>query len=827
MTSPSIAALPARRRLLLLVVLLVAPLVGQRAAGASDVSVAPLSGPPGTTVQVRFEGSFAFCAVFFDGKAMGIAAGCEGATVSFAVRASAPVGEHTILVLAGGGETRDIEQTVTSQVTPTEETTTTVTAVASTTTVTVQEPATTEVTPSVTQPPTISPPVTATAVAAPVLPAAVPLTVASPPAVTLPTTLAQPTTSTTIGLPAACPAGQVALASIAVEPTGGRPGTRVLVATRWGSTGTCTAVRPLEAQFDGRSAAGRPPPAGTSGTFEMVVPEDVEPGRHRISLVVGGEPALEVGSVAFEVEGDGGSAAAPLLGVLIAGAALLLTAVLAGARRRRSGGPADQDPHDRAAPVGAAGGAPERWRTALKAAYFVGGAQGAQAFAWAAGSRNPEQRATAAFALARLHRLDPAAVLEVLGSLAHRVGMFPRGRTARILRTLAGASCAIYVSHPEERATVSALSELGHTVLKKRLRLHPRRWLAPFSATRSRRLETALFGPDPDAFFHADADLRARFARVVSAADPTATFDLATISDDLAALLESPVHLHNVLAALTVATHAAGNFEDTEPLVRELYRRVDAPGRVSLLQAFAVLLPGTPSAWRQLLEEMTNDLVTLDRETFLSHDGRRLGDIDIALLALGLAYAKSPDARGMPVIDAGLAQAAAREDWPLVARVVEGLGPIGFYHPEMLFRSLRPLMAALLADPTAGGALVSTLADTRTVWFDEVDLFLRETGASPEFRRLVASATSPRRMAPLVAWIGLHNGAVHLAVENPTLHRHLVMGGLEDLATASSPRRFVRRYARRVLKLLDEADHDLIGWTTSAPGADGKERTAG
>ncbi len=462
---------------------------------------------------------------------------------------------------------------------------------------------------------------------------------------------------------------------------------------------------------------------------------------------------------------------------------------------------------------------PEGWRTALKAAFFVGGDDGHEVFASAAGSSNRELRNTVAFSLYLFWRRDPGRVYEVFHALARRVGRFPVGRTSRMLQTLADASITIYVNHPERRELTEQTSELWNTVLKGRLRLHRRRWLEPvvfplLSTVFSRRiLETALLSQRPDVFFRATPELRACFARVAPLVDPSVELETKLVVDDLGALLESPVRLHNVLAAMTVAVRAAGDVEATEPLVRELHSSVDPHGRLWLLQAFAVPLPTTPRSWLPLVEELTRDLVERDRETFVSRDGGKLLDFDIMLLPLGLAYAKDPAVDGMPYLDEVIARSIDRHDTELLSRVLEALAPIGFHYPEVLFRSLRPVMGAVLAEPAACTVLARTLADVRTLWFDEVDLFLRGTEADLEFRREVASTTNVERMRRLVSWGGAYNNAVHQALYYPRMRRMLLLRGLRELASASSPRQFVLRYTRPVLQFLRDSDFELIRWT--------------
>ena len=844
--SPTAASAPiVCRRLVLTTVLLLALGLGLGAGRAWALEITPSSGPSGTTVVVNLGGTFSICSVSFDDTPVGSAFGCE--SLSFEVPESASVGNHQIsvflvggeggegggggeggagnvvggggiLAVGGGGMQIQVFPFAVTDVTPT--TTTTTTTTPSTPTITTT---TTTATPAPLSTPTGTvdetdpdpDPTTETEV-----------NVDPQPPSTLPVISDRPAAAAMAGPSSVCPPRQVALTSFAVRPSRGRPGAQVLASTSWGSAGTCVEVQDLGLLFDGKSVGSLPPAAGTSGTFEVTVPDDAGSGAHRVSLV-GADDSLVLATVTFDVEPDGGPGLVLIAAIVATMVALVLAVILLRRRRRRLLGrgprpgaepPDGLDPRDGRAFAGMDGSSPERWRTALKAAYFVGGEQGQEVFAWAAGSRNAEQRKTVVFFLYLLWRRDPAAVYLILDALAGRIGRLPVGRTSRLMKTLSDTSITIYVNHPEDPTLAAHVSKLWSKVLKGRLRVHRRRWLQPalvpiLSTVLSRRiLETALLGQDPNLFFDADPELRARFARVVPLADPSATF-VPTTPDDLAALFESRVHLHNVLAALTVAIHAAQDFEATEPVVRDLHRRVDAHGRLWLLQAFSVLLPGTPPEWLPLLEELTTDLVRRDRETFLTRDGGQLVGFDIALLPLGLAYAKSPDTRGMPRVDAILAEAITGEDWPLVARVVGGLAPIGFHHADVLFRTLRPILGALVENPTVLPALVSTLADTRTLWFDEVDLFLREMGAGPELRQQVAAGTRSERMTRLVGWLGIYNNAVHQALEYPIMREHLLLGGLRALVAASSPRRFVGPYTRRVLRLLHNADYELIRWT--------------
>ncbi len=469
-------------------------------------------------------------------------------------------------------------------------------------------------------------------------------------------------------------------------------------------------------------------------------------------------------------------------------------------------------------------GAPSResWVTALKAAYFVGDG-GVDTFAWAAGSKNEELRQTVAYLMYLLWRSDPVAVYRLMRDLARRVGPLPIGRTGRLLQTLSDASITIYVNHPEQDDVISETSALWSGILKGKLHLDRRRWLdvvvfGLLASVFSRRaLEMALLGQRSREFLKSPVDLRARFRRVVPFVRPATSLMSELVLDDLAVLLQSSVRLHNVLAALVLAVHGIGDFEANRACIEELFSRVDGRGRKWVLQSFAVLLPETPRAWGEFLEFLTREFIEKNRKQFLTGDRAGGRDFDMPLLALGLAYAKRGEE--MCYFDELLGVSIGEDDWELVCELVAELGPVGFYYPEAVFRTLRPRLRDLLENGGARRALVTTLATMRAIRLDAVDIFLRENEADLEFRQAVASETELALVRKLASWVGFYNNAVHQALHYPMMREQLLLGGLSSLARARFSQEFVWGYTWPVLRLLRKADYELIRWTE----ADGVE----
>ena len=195
----------------------------------------------------------------------------------------------------------------------------------------------------------------------------------------------------------------------------------------------------------------------------------------------------------------------------------------------------------------------------------------------------------------------------------------------------------------------------------------------------------------------------------------------------------------------------------------------------------------------------------------MGEDGGILGQFDIGLLPLGLAYGKRGVA--MPLVDE-LLDDALDSDRPLAHRLVRGLAAVGFYYPESVFATLAPRAAALLSQPDGSEALVATLATIRVLHFDRVDLFLGRIGAPDSLRARVAAHGEPGLIARCIDWIGWYNNAVHQALHYPAMRRTLLIGALRALGEAKRPADFIGPYTDAIIDMGERAQFRLIRWTS-------------
>jgi uncharacterized membrane-anchored protein len=167
----------------------------------------------------------------------------------------------------------------------------------------------------------------------------------------------------------------------------------------------------------------------------------------------------------------------------------------------------------------------------------------------------------------------------------------------------------------------------------------------------------------------------------------------------------------------------------------------------------------------------------------------------------------------MPLFEAWLADGIKSGDWGRAARVVSGLGVVGFYHPHAVLDTLRPHVGALLAQPVSRDALVSALGTVRTLHFDAVDSFLLQAGVDESLGRQVAASTDLALVNRFVSLLGYTNNAVHYCLNYPRMRRGLGMRALELLAGASGARDFVSEYASQAIRMARDADFRLLEWT--------------
>jgi hypothetical protein len=280
---------------------------------------------------------------------------------------------------------------------------------------------------------------------------------------------------------------------------------------------------------------------------------------------------------------------------------------------------------------------------------------------------------------------------------------------------------------------------------------------------------------------------------------------ISNAREDVKDLLERDVPFFNGAAAFVLAVHACADFPAVEPLHRELFAELTPHGRLWQLLGFAVLLPDTPPAWKELLEDFTRRILDEHRDPLQDETAA-----DLLCVPLGLAYGK----RGEPMrlYDEWLRDGLARGDAAQVRQVLVGLGPVGFYFPDVVFATLRPLVADLVRGPHQQ-ELSTTLAIIRTLHFDAVDGFLAQSGVEEAFRRRVSVAADVALVHGHIQLLGFYNNAVHLSLHYPRMRRVLSAGALALMAEAETSRDFVRQYTKDVFQLARETGFHILEWT--------------
>jgi hypothetical protein len=453
----------------------------------------------------------------------------------------------------------------------------------------------------------------------------------------------------------------------------------------------------------------------------------------------------------------------------------------------------------------------------LKATYLIG-SEAMDVFRWVVLDGSPELRQAVSYALYLWWRRQPdgGLTLRVLNDLGALVSLRSPRRARRALELMGDLSITIYTNHCERPEVVTQLSELWHKVLKYRLHLGalPRvaltRMLSPIAANAHARrvLETFLLVElqDPARFFTAPAEDKARFRRIVSLIDPAA--DPRPLEGDIKALLHADVLLFRFTTAVALGVHAYRDFPAVRPLLLRLFDQAEGDARLWELLSFAVLLPDTPADWTPLLEQLTARLVREDPATVLAGVDAG-GSFDFAFLPLGLAYGKRGGS--MPQFETLLRESLGSRDLALVSRIVKGLGVVGFYYPQSVFRTLEHFLTDL-REPELIDSLVAALAVIRVLHFDPVDLFLRQEGLE-HLQAQISALAEVELVRRYVAWIGFVNNSVHLTLHYPKMRRHLLVHALETLADCRDAGEFLRRHTPEQLTMLFEADFELARWT--------------
>ncbi|MGH7507685.1 MAG: hypothetical protein ACRELX_18680, partial [Longimicrobiales bacterium] len=317
-------------------------------------------------------------------------------------------------------------------------------------------------------------------------------------------------------------------------------------------------------------------------------------------------------------------------------------------------------------------------------------------------------------------------------------------------------------------------------------------------------------GNEPDAFFSLPPGQRAMLVELAPFLDPDSDFRSA--ESLIGRALASDVGVFRGAATLVSAIHAQAHVEQNEAVLRRLFDGLDGRGRLWQMIGMAVLLPATPVAWIPLLEDFTRALLAGTSDPVQGQDGLTR---ELLFLPLGLAYGKRGE--GMPLFDELLADGLARDDDESgMARLVTGLGPVGFYYPQPVLSTLRPHREAFMSRAAYRQALVTALGTIRTLHVDRVDAFLMQAATDEAFHRRVAATADVELVHRFVHALGYYNNAVHYCLRYPRMRRDLGVFALELLARTDSGNDFIVGYAQQGIAMARSAGFELLKWTLPA-----------
>ncbi len=464
----------------------------------------------------------------------------------------------------------------------------------------------------------------------------------------------------------------------------------------------------------------------------------------------------------------------------------------------------------------------ETRRTALKAAAYIG-SPARTIFLWAARRSDPGLRRLVRDTLYLHWRTDPTFTYGLLHDMVAAVGPGTLRDLRYLLELFFELSVVIYINHPERADVRDTTVELYYELARQRLHLDILNtgvfgrtiegliFQAVASAFSKPILDTMLMAEvvPVEQFFALPPEQRAILVRVAPLFDPATPLEAYQV--ELETLLRTDNLFFNLVATAQIAIHAVADHQRTEPIIRTLFARMPAEGRLWLLLSLCVLLPDTPAGWIPLAEELTErmfrehpDLVFGERPSMLQRVA------DLLLLPLGLAYSKL--GQTMPLIELMLQDGLLRGDEQFVDRVVAGLGAVGFYAPESVLRLLDRVPAAMQGRLLQ--SLIPTLATIRTLHIDAVDRFIVRHELGAELQRRVAAASDTELVRRYIYWLGLYNQVVHSCLYYPKMRRRMAMGAMVMLARARTPQEFIGAYTATVFRMLREAGFRLSEWTT-------------
>ncbi|MGH8545303.1 MAG: hypothetical protein ACREX3_17095, partial [Gammaproteobacteria bacterium] len=283
--------------------------------------------------------------------------------------------------------------------------------------------------------------------------------------------------------------------------------------------------------------------------------------------------------------------------------------------------------------------------------------------------------------------------------------------------------------------------------------------------------------------------------------------DLYPSTQDLASALGSEHMIPRVLAAQIVAVHAIAQPNRVAGLVDELFDAGTSRGRTWLLLAFSLLMRNTPTSWIDILETLTNRVVSEEPSAYETYCNGELADFDVLHLSLALAYAKAGSS--MPLHhDLVKAGSLTRR------RALNAVGVCGVFYPE---QALTFLASELADDSTASASdYAGPLGVMYGLYPDAVDEVIGNLGDE----RLLLDIRDEHygsRAAQFTEVLGLYNNGVHQALNYPRMRAGLLQSFYGAFLVGATPKDALRRYTQACIGMLLNARFDPARWFEPKP----------
>jgi hypothetical protein len=483
----------------------------------------------------------------------------------------------------------------------------------------------------------------------------------------------------------------------------------------------------------------------------------------------------------------------------------------------------------------------ERRRTGMMAAFEISVAGSADdltsVFVEIAKGKDANLRADALDVLYMIWRTHPGFTNGVLSAMADDVAALKPVPTRRLVLFMGDLSITLYTSHPGWDVG-EPTSELWHKVAVDRL--HADRfdipgvrelilWLA--DRVFSGKIFDGFLLDDPDAVrsvLALDAEAKQPLRAGVELLDPATDIASPAPLTLLETLFRSPHQVFRLLAAQATAVHAANDFGSAEPVVRELFGRLDRDGRMWLLMSMGVLIDRTPPEWAPVLDELAAAALAAHPELGTDPGVGSLGraaagrsggiSLDQWLFATTLAHLKHGISE--PLVERLIPIGLHDGNLTLVARCLDVIGRVGFHHPKPALGVLERLWDRVgdepAVDPAVSDATIGALGAIRTLHRDLVDDFHIDNDTSAAWRgRVVAAGQSDEvrsRLRAHVRLVGLYNNGVHQAVCFPIMRRQLLMPIYLMLCDHDALGDATKALTKQAWKLFQDADFTLQRW---------------